>query len=230
LTVEPVSPEIDEEVELRRDGEAADDVNLTLPLPITARFGIRYVHVRNQQELFDVELDVGYASWSRVDRLAVDTHGLVANLLGQQMDLGVIEVDKQWRDTFSVHLGGDYAVLPGQVSVRGGVLYESAVADPRYAGVDFVTGQQLGGAVGGSVFIGSSEIALTYGYRHQPALQVTEGEARGYQQVPGSQCEAPYTDPDLCHPQYLGRPSPAVNAGRYRAHQHEVSVDWLYRF
>ena len=69
----------------------------------------------------------------------MDTRGLVANLLGQQMDLGVINVEKRWRDTFSVHLGSDYAVLPGQVTLRGGVLYESAVADRRYAGVDFVT-------------------------------------------------------------------------------------------
>lgn len=230
LSVEPLSEEIDEEVVLRRDGEMANDVSLTLPLPLTAQIGVRYIHQRQGREVFDVELDVGYASWSRVDKFVVDGDGLVAELLAQQIDVGLIEIDKQWRDTASVRLGADYHALPDRLTLRGGAYYLSNVADRAYAHVDFVSGQQVGGAVGASVLFKGAEIALTYGYRHQPTVRVPGDEAAVYQETPGSQCQPPYTDPDNCHPQYLGQPAPAVNAGTYRAASHVASLDVLYRF
>lgn len=230
LHIDALSPEIDEQVVLRREGERADDVRLILPLPVTARAGARYLHLRGGRELFDVELDLVYESWSRVSRFTVDGDGLVANLLAQRVDVGRIEIEKQWRDTIGVHLGGDYAVLADALTVRGGLFYESAVADRSYAHVDFAGGQQLGGALGASLFVLGVEVAVGYQYRHQPAVSVSEAQARVFQEVPASQCRAPFTDPDLCHPQYRGRPAPPVNAGLHRAHAHGVSLDVLYRF
>ena len=230
LAIDPLSPEIDDQVVLRRDGTRASDVRLTLPLPITARAAVRYRHLRGDRELFDVELDLTYASWSRVERFVVDGDGLVANLLAQRVDVGRIEIDKQWRDTFGVRLGGDYSLLPDALTVRGGLFYESAVAKRSHAHVDFVGGAQLGGALGASVFVLGLELALAYQVRHQPAQSVSEADARVFQEVPGSQCDAPFTDPDACHPEYLGQRSPPVNAGTYRAYSHAVSLDALYRF
>lgn len=229
LSVEPQSPELTGDVELRRDGELTNDVRLTLPLPLTARVGVRYRHLQGTRELFDVELDVGYESWSRVDRFTVDGDGLIATLIGQRVDVGLIEVEKQWRDTVSVHLGGDFVAAPELLTLRGGVFYESAVADRAYSHVDFVSGQQLGGALGGSLFFGPVELALAYEYRHQPTRRVSEGEARVYQEVPSSQCEPPYTDPSTCNAEFLGRPAPPVNAGAYRAHSHVASLDLVWR-
>ena len=71
---------------------------------------------------------------------------------------------------------------------------------------------------------------IAYEHRHAPEVRVNEDGARVYQEVPGSQCPAPYTDPDLCHPAFLGQPSPAVNAGTYRANSNVLSLDLLYRF
>ncbi len=230
LSVVPLSAEIKDEVVLRRDGEPANDVSLSLPLPVTARMGVRYRHVQAEIERFDVELDFVYESWSRVDRFAMQGDGLVANLLAQRLDVGSIQIDKHWRDTLSVQLGGDYALIPERFTLRGGLFYESAVADPSYVHVDFVSGPQLGGTLGTSAFVQGLELAAAYEYRHQPQLEVSEGRARVLQEVPGSQCESPFTDPDACHPQYLGQRAPAVNAGTYRAHSHVLSLDLLYRF
>jgi long-subunit fatty acid transport protein len=238
LAVDPLSPSIDEEVVLRRDGERANDVVLSLPLPVTAQLGVRYRHLQGTRELFDVELDVGYASWSRVQRFAIEGDGLVANLLGQRVDLGEIAIAKRWRDTFSVRVGGDYALLTPRpasglapaVILRGGVFYESALAERGFAHVDFVSGTQLGGALGVSLFVLGVEVAVAHQYRHQPALRASEGEAGVFQQAPASQCEAPFSDTDACHPQYLGQPAPAINAGTYSAHSHATSLDLLYRF
>jgi hypothetical protein len=230
LSIEPASPEIDEDVELRRDGELADDVSLRLPLALTARAGVRYVLRSRDTEVFDVELDGIYESWSRVDRFTVETNGLVASLLGQRLDVGDIDIDKHWQDTISVHLGSDYALVPRALAVRSGLFYESAVADGSYANVDFASGRQVGAAVGASLFVQGAELALAYEYRHQLKADVAKREARVYQEVPGSGCEPPYTAPDTCHPEYLGQPAPTVNGGIYRARHHVVSIDGIYRF
>jgi long-chain fatty acid transport protein len=231
LTIDPIRPEIVDQVELLRGGEPANDVHVTLPLPLTLRAGVRYRELRGERELFDVELDVSYESWSRVKRFSLDSNGIRASLLAQTLDVGRIEVDKQWRDTVSLNLGGDYALIPELFTLRGGLFYESAVASPAYANVDFAGGQQLGGTVGASMALRAGlEVALAYEYRVQPSFDVSEGDARVYQEVPGSQCQAPYTDPNDCHPRYLGLPAPAVNAGRYAAYSHAASLDVLYRF
>ena len=230
MSIKPLGEDLDEPVELRRDRKLADDVRLSLPLPISARAGIRYLYETSRRPLFDVELDLTYETWSRAERFTLDSGDLVAGLEGQELDIGVIEIEKQWRDTVGVHLGGDYLVVPDRLTLRGGVFYESAVAKDAYASVDFVSGRQLGGALGASVFFGKLEAAVSYDYRRQPQVEITEGEARAYQEVPGSQCEPPYTDTAHCHEQYLGQPSPAVNAGRYRAFNHTATIDLMVRF
>ena len=230
LTIDPLSTGIQGGVELTRDGRPADDVTLTLPLPLTARVGVRYIHEAQGTELFDVELDVNYESWSRVETFTLDTDGLSATLLGQTLDVGRIDIQKQWQDTLSFHLGGDYALVPDLAALRAGVFYATPVAEPRHAHVDFVSGPQLGGALGGSVFLGSFEVALAYTFRYQPKVEVSEDDASVFQEAPASQCEPPYTDPNTCHPEYLGQPAPAVNAGSYRAHAHALSLDVLHRF
>ncbi len=230
LSLDPLSPEINEEVELTRDGEPANDVSLSLPLPLTARLGLRYLHLRGTRLVFDIELDVDYASWSVVDQFTVRSNGLVAELLAQRLDVGRIEIEKQWRDTVGVHLGSDVNVLPRRLTLRAGAAYESAVAKPSHAHVDFVSGHQLGGSLGASVLAGGFEVAVSYGYTHQLPITVSESDGRVYQEVPGSQCAPPYMDPDLCHPQYLGQPSPTANGGRYKASTHAASLDLMYRF
>ena len=230
LSVTPLSSQINEQVELTRDGQPADDVKLTLPLPLTARAGVRYVHVRGGRPLFDLELNVGYESWSRVKQFTVDGNGLQANLLAQRINVGLIEVDKRWRDTISVHLGGDVIAVPGRLTLRGGVFYETAVANRSRAHVDFVSGSQRGVAAGASFFVRHVEVAIAYEFRQQPAIRVGEGEAKVFQEAPGSRCQGDFMSPDNCHPQYLGQPAPAVNAGTYAAHSHIALLDLLYRF
>jgi len=230
LSVTPLSSQINEAVELTRDGQPADDVKLTLPLPLTARAGVRYIHVRGGRPLFDLELNVGYESWSRVKQFTVDGNGLQANLLAQRINVGLIEVEKRWRDTISVHLGGDVIAIPGRLTLRGGLFYETAVANRSYAHVDFVSGSQRGVAAGASFFVRHVEVAIAYEFRQQPAIRVGEGEAKVYQEVPGSRCQGDFLSPDNCHPQYFGQPAPAVNAGTYAAHSHIALLDLLYRF
>ena len=230
LAVEPLSSKLTDEVILRRGVDRANDVRLRLPLPITARAGIRYIQHDGKRELFDIELDGGYEAWSVVRQFTLDTNGIEAEFLGQRLPIDKVNIEKHWRDIWSARLGGDYAVIANLLTARGGVFYQSAAAPAAYANVDFAAASQLGGALGLSLLLQHLEIALAYELHHALEVHASEADARVYQQVPGSQCTAPYTDTDLCNEAYLGQPSPVVNAGRYRATSHVVAMDVLYRF
>jgi long-subunit fatty acid transport protein len=230
LSVEPLSDVITEDVILRRDGAPANDVTLSLPLPMTARLGVRYYQEDSDGEIFDIEFDASYQTWSRVKTFDLETNGMTAELMGEEIPLDTITIQKQWKDTVSLHLGGDYRVIAKKLTVRAGTFFESAVADPDYSHIDFVSGMQFGGALGGSIHFGHAELALAYSLRAQPKVTVAEEDAKVYQQRPASNCEAPYTDPIQCNPNYLGQPGPAVNAGTYVASSHALSLDFSYLF
>ncbi len=245
LTVDPLDKTTLPRVDLTRNGAKANDVTVTLPLPMLFRSGVRYRHLAGNREVFDLELDVEYETWSRVNQFTIQTNGLQAKspVDPGPINLNTITIDKHWRDTVAVRLGGDYAVIPSRLTLRAGGYYESAVADGAYADVDFPSGAQIGGALGASIFFGRWEVAFAYHLRVQPSVYSSERNARVYQQVPGSKCVAddsgnardangnqlPYTNPDACNQNYLGQPSPAINAGTYSAMSHSWAIDVLYR-
>ncbi len=202
-------------VTLNRNGRAANDVAITLPLPMMARVGARYIGLDGGVERWDLELDVEYETWSRVNQFTVDTNGLNAFVAGQNVAINTLTVPKQWKNTISVKLGGDLALVPERWMLRAGGYYESAVASPAYANVDFPGGPRIGGALGGSFISGSLEVALTYQLRYQPTVTVSEAEGRVYQQVPASP---------------PGQAAPVVNAGTYNATSHLVALAVLVRF
>lgn len=233
LEIAPVNPLRVGDITLTRGPQRtpANDVTVTLPLPLLARVGARYRNLVEGRERFDVELDVEYETWSRVKSFALESNGLQAYLpaVSQRVNIGHIDLQKNWRDTIAIKLGGDFAVVPGRLTVRGGAYYQTAVADPAYQNVDFPSGQQIGGALGASLFLGHVELAAAYEARIQPRVSVSEQDARVYQQVPGSLCTPPYTGA-ACNSHYLGQPGPAVNAGTYAARSQFVSLDAIYRF
>jgi long-chain fatty acid transport protein len=210
-----------------RNGNNASDVTVTLPLPLLVRGGGRYRHLSAGRELFDVELDVEYETWSRVKAFTVEStvngNPLFANPMNVQSEhvpIGTITVPKQWNDVLSVKLGGDFNLVPERWTLRAGVYYETAAAPSAYANVDFPAGAQLGGALGASLLLHRLEVALTYQLRYQPSFTVAEADARVYQQTPGGSCTAPATDPNVCN----------VNAGTYAATSHLVSLAVVYRY
>jgi len=215
---------------IKRDGKLANDVTVTLPLPLLARAAARYRHLVGGVELFDVELDVEYETWSRVDRFSVDANHLRVDYAGDHVFVDRIDIEKRWRDTITVKVGGDWAVLPSRLTLRGGAFYVSSTSTLGYANIDFPTAPQLGGALGASVHFGGGELALAYQLRYQPPYTVSESKGRVYQQVPGTSCTAPYDDPDNCSPHQDGKPAPVANAGTYQATSHLVLLQYIHRF
>ena len=220
LTLGPDGMPVLGDITTTRGGDA-NNVSVKLPLPLLVRGGGRYRHQAAGRELFDVELDVEYETWSRANAFTVGTDGLVAHSSrGPTVTIGTITVPKQWDNVLSIKLGGDFNLVPDRWTLRAGVYYETAAAPAAYSNVDFPAGAQLGGALGASLLLQRVEVALTYQLRYQPSVTVTEADARVYQQTPGGSCTAPASDPNVCN----------VNAGTYGATSHLVSLAVIYRY
>jgi long-subunit fatty acid transport protein len=219
------------DIPLSRDGVPANDVRVFIPLPMLLRAGLRYIHKRGEDTLWDIEFDVSYQGWSRAKNFTVESNGLVATDQDFEIPVGTVQLAKEWKDSFTLALGGDVVVIPKKLTFRGGLGYESAVSDPAYQHVDFPTGQHLNGALGASVQVGIVELALSYGYRYMLPVSVSEAQGRVYQQVPTPAdlnfCPPPY---DAANCPYPGQPSATVNAGNFQASSHQVSVDGVFRF
>lgn len=197
-----------------RGTDPADDVTLTLPLPMTARLGARYINRRaDGSELFDIELDLSYETWSAVDKLTMDSRGLRGDATAAIFDVGVINVDKKWKDVIGVALGADINAVPGLLDLRLGAYYETAVSDPAYSNVDFVTGQQIGATVGTTLSFGQFQVSLAYEYRTQQPVTTTLAEGKIYQVAP--------LRPDE---------RTVVNAGNYYATAHSAALGLRYVF
>ena len=232
LSVQPYSTTLGA-VTLSRPATAqrnANDVTVTLPLPLMARVGGRYRYFDGDRELFDVELDVEYETWSRVQQFTVATNGLRATAAGFSFDINDIVIPKAWQNTLSVKAGGDVVVFPRRWVMRAGAFYETAVSPAANSNVDFPGGAQQGVTLGTSLLFGHLELALAYQMRLMSEVNVSESQGRVYQQVPGSPCAAPYTDTTTCNSNLMGRPAPVVNAGRYQAVTHFLSLGLLFRF
>jgi len=229
LHLRPDFLELDRPISLTRDGEPANDVSFSMVLPPKLRGGIRYAHRCGGQEMFDVELGVHYEMWSMVERFTIDAD-ITSEVMGQVLYLDTVEMEKRWKDTWSVRLGGDYHVVPDLLTVRGGFWYETPAVDDAYAYLDALSFERWGPSAGLTLSLWGFEASAAYSYIFQEVVVVSEDDAAIFQQVPGSPCPAPYTDPALCHAEYLGKPSAPANAGTYRASYHVLNLSLSYGF
>jgi long-subunit fatty acid transport protein len=202
-------------------------------LPVTVRAGARYVQQTGAREAFDIELDVVYERWSRVQQIHVATHGLEASYSGgAPLPIPDINLNKHWKDTLTVALGGDFNLIPETFTVRGGVAYDTAVAEPAYTSVDFASGAQLGFGLGASARLGGLQLSAGLEYRVMQTVNVSEQAGRVFQQTPNGTCQPPYTDPNTCHAALIAgqKPAPTVNAGSFDASTFGATLEVAFRF
>ena len=230
LSLDALELTLDEPLQPMKDGEPNNDVTFSMTLPVQLRLGGRYIYLKGGEELFDVELDLRYEMWSQMDKYTVDGTGMTVELANQIVEVGEIVIDKDWSDTFSVRLGGDYNLIQDRLTLRAGGFYESAAYKAQYAYVDFFASHRVGGSAGGTVTLDRFDLSLSYTYVFEWPFVVSEHQGKIFQQVPGSPCEPPYTDTLDCNEHYLGQPSATVNAGTYISSYHFASLSVSYGF
>ncbi|MFB6262218.1 MAG: OmpP1/FadL family transporter [Bradymonadaceae bacterium] len=92
-----------------------------LNFPLIARLGVGY-----RRETFDVELAAVYERWSTLQEIEVKPKAVeVENVPGVgAMPVSPLSIPKNWRDTFSIRLGGDVR-WSDTVTTRLGYAYET---------------------------------------------------------------------------------------------------------
>lgn len=202
----------------------SDDVTaqMEFQLPVQLRGGIRYLHpIRKATpedkggERFDVELDLFWENWSQIDAYRMDFEGAIN---GQPIADQVIP--KNWRDTFSVRLGGDVNLLDGHLTLRTGGYFETGASHPDFAHLDFPSFNR--GGVGGGITGSIRGISLTVGYMHvfQQVQETTELSAKGFQVRPLAGC------PERCD----GLSGVPANAGVFRSNMDILALSLDFHF
>ncbi len=154
------------------DGE--DKVTMRQHFPWLVRMGARYIH-----QYFDIEADFVWENWSSLKEFEID---MEANLLQEEGGAIVAMPDtgvpKNFRDTYSVRLGGDVEVWPKHIAIRLGGYYQSSAYPKDYStfNLDFPFAQQIG-VGGGLTWHAASWLDVNAGYLHifQLDVEVEEG-------------------------------------------------------
>ena len=196
---------------------------MALELPASARLGLRYRHLEDDREVFDLELNVLYETWSVLDAYDVSLEGTV-DLLGIQTELENVVVAKDWKDTVSIRLGGTWN-LDERLSLSAGGFWESGAAPKANSHLDFPSANRYGGGGGITYTLGSKtglQVDLTLVYHHtiQEDISVSEEEGRVYQQRPLRPC------PENCD----DSPGVVSNAGEYSTTFHQIGFGLTTRF
>jgi len=150
-----------------------DKVTMKQPFPLIVRAGARYIHER-----FDVEVDFVWENYSSLQGFELEMDAAIDDGSYGTIEMPDSIVPKNYRDTYSVRLGGDINVLPKHLVVRlGGFFQSSAYPENNETfSVDFPFGTQFGlGA--GLTWITSKWLDVNLGYMHifQPTVEVDRG-------------------------------------------------------
>lgn len=211
--VVPVKLESEGGVELDKPELSPEgvDVQLPLTLPMTARGGVRYF-----TETFDVELDAFWENWSVIDQYDVSMQGEINGVPVHDLSIA-----KEWQDTVSLRLGGEYRVLPEVLDVRAGTFVENGAAPDAYSHIDFPSFDRLGVGAG-LTWHALDNLSVSAAYMHifQESRDVTEADGKQFQQRPAHPCPDECTDPES------GAHIPGVvaNAGTFEASFDIVSL------
>ncbi len=103
-------------------GGNVTSANTDISFPSNATVGYRH----QLNETTDLEFDIGWTGWSSNDRLESDFGTSNAVLVGFE------EIHRDWRDTWSFHLGGSH-VLNNEMTISAGYYYmQRAVGNSTY--------------------------------------------------------------------------------------------------
>ena len=211
-----------------------NSVALSFTLPVKVSGGVRYIHWHEGKALFDLEVDVHWEGWSSIDQFDVDFGE------GAEIDVEInpvtgehqiaslqdISLKKNWKDTWSVRIGGDVMVVPDVLWLRVGGFFETGAISKAYSALDFLSFDRWG-LSGGFTVVPYPGVELSAGYMHifQEDRNLAEDESEVYQQRPANYCDADTgyaTGPDG-HPNcdtrsyYNGMPGAPVGGGAYRS-------------
>jgi long-chain fatty acid transport protein len=139
-----------------------DTVTSDFDLPAFLRVGARLVRPG-----WDIELDFVYEFHSGFKEIGTEPNAIsVTGVPGiGEIPVGDLDIPRNFKDTFSLRLGGDYEILGGEVTLRAGALYESSAIPTETLSVLQIDADKIGLCIGGT-WDPSASISVDFGYTH----------------------------------------------------------------
>lgn len=153
-----------------------DSAKFELPFPLMVRGGVLWQANADLR----VEASVNFENWSVQEELVVDPTGRITlrNVPGiGDYELGKLVIPRKMQDTWSFHLGSDYAVIEG-LHARGGGFFETAGFADETTAVSQLDGTKLGFALGASYQLGDFRFDLAASRIFQFTRDITNSSVR----------------------------------------------------
>lgn len=203
-----------------------DQANVSFTLPWIARTGIETRLGKHRQTR--LELSFVYEAWSMHKDITITPTGSGISLvditaLTPSYQVGTLVQPRNFRDTFSLHAGGEHYLLVGgyDIALRAGISYERSAVPPEYLSVLTVDLDKVQVGIGGSIYLGASKrLRLDATYAHTFAFsQNVDPASAQLTPVAALRANAP---PDI--------DTVKVNGGMYSAQADVIGVgmNWKY--
>ena len=156
----------------------AEKADMAMSLPWTLKFGLRY----NHHDIFDIEIDAWYSRWSRHKSIQLYPHDvwLTDNALVDDVQVGNFDIPRNLKDTWGISIGADWNILPNELTLRAGFMYESGSAPEAYYSVFSHDNHKFAPTIGFSYTIGFARIDFAFAHVHQLPMTVKNGELKQY--------------------------------------------------
>ena len=197
-----------------QEGEEAD---VSFELPYSVRLGVQFEPL---DRLF-VELDVAFEGWSMHDEITVEPQGIaLRNVVGfpDPYYLPDQHIPRNFQDTFSLRLGGEYDIKASNdytVTPRLGLSYESSAVPPEFLSVLTVDMPKVTLGMGLSIHVDAWRFDVVYAHLFALPVEVAPEHARMPLLVP--------VDANIEEPHY-------VNGGTYDASANVLGLGLRYAF
>jgi len=200
---------------------------LDMVMPPTLNTGLRYRHLSHDREVFDIEVNYVYEAWSMLKAYDVSVTGIVhidplLDVPNFSEKVSAVTIDKRWKDTHSVRLGGTWNAIEDTLSVSMGGFWESAAVPLNYSNLDFLSFQRFGVGGGFRYSFYGVDLNVAYMFVHQEDRTVDENYGKVFQVRPLKPCSAPENCGEL-----TGVPA---NAGKFESAYHQLNVSMALHF
>lgn len=175
---------------------------------------------------YEFAVDGVWENWSVVENFQLSPAG---NLQFQdnEVELPTIYQRKNWRDTFSLRLGGSWGAAEWLTVHAGGSL-ETAAQPAAYTNLVFSSWERYSGTTGASFHATDwLDVDVAFMHVHSPTRRVDNGEV--YQQIPLHGCRGPDFEDDAC-PRPGRPPGNPQNEGVWSANYNIATVGARMQF
>lgn len=136
------------------------DAKIALDIAPIARGGVEY----RMPGLFRAEAALVWEGWSAHESIVLTPEDIVIDLMGSSTPIPEIPIDRRWRDTVSVRVGGELEALQPHVGLRAGYYFETSSVDDQRLSLSRIDRPKHGFSIGASksLFGFTVDVALTY--------------------------------------------------------------------